>query len=220
MKSIVEKLKLSKFEKCVVLNKPEEHYLAELPAAETVFPKQPVDLLFVFVQTMKEFQEMVAKVSTTAVLKDQGLLYIAYPKKGNQKYNTFVHRDEIFPALKVSEADGYIEGTTLKFNRMVRLDETFTVVGIKNVPDKKRQTTASASVNDYVSFIPEVAVIVSVDPEIEAFFHQLTPGYQKDWARYIFSAKQAATQEKRKEEMLSILKQGYKSKALYQQGKK
>jgi hypothetical protein len=220
MKSIVEKLNLSKFEKRVVLNKPEAHYLADLPSAENVFPKQPVDLLFVFVQTMKEFQEIVAKVSATAVLKEQGLLYIAYPKKGNKKYGTFVHRDEIFPTLKVREEDGYVEGTTLKFNRMVSLDETFTVVGIKNMPKKQKKTTASASVKDYLSFLPEVEAIVSVDPVVQAFFHQLTPGYQKDWARYIFSAKQEATQEKRKAEMLTILKQGYKTKALYQQGKK
>ncbi|MFK4566762.1 YdeI/OmpD-associated family protein [Enterococcus sp. UD-01] len=220
MKSIVEKLKLSKFEKRVVLNKPEAHYLADLPSAETVFPKQAVDLLFVFVQTMKEFQEIVAKVSATAALKEQGMLYIAYPKKGNQKYETFVHRDEIFPTLKVREEDGYVEGTTLKFNRMVSLDEIFTVVGIKNMPKQQKKTTASASVKDYISFLPEVEAIVSADPEVQAFYHQLTPGYKKEWARYIFSAKQAATQEKRKAEMLTILKQGYKTKALYQQGKK
>ena len=54
-------------------------------------------------------------------------------------YPTFVHRDEIFPTLQVNEADGYIKGSTLKFNRMVSLDETFTVVGMKNVLKKPRR---------------------------------------------------------------------------------
>ena len=72
-------------------------------------------------------------------LVENGLLYVAYPKKGNKIYPTFVHRDEIFPTLQVNEADGYIKGSTLKFNRMVSLDETFTVVGMKNVLKKQRR---------------------------------------------------------------------------------
>ena len=48
-------------------------------------------------------------------------------------------------------------------------------------------------------------------------YAELTPGYQRDWARYIYSAKQAATQEKRRTEMLDILGKGHKTKNLYQQ---
>ncbi|EHY9201391.1 YdeI/OmpD-associated family protein, partial [Listeria innocua] len=43
---------------------------------------------------------------------------------------------------------------------------------------------------------------------------------QRVWARYIYSAKQPATQEKRRVEMVDILSQGYKTKDLYRQGKK
>ncbi len=52
------------------------------------------------------------------------------------------------------------------------------------------------------------------------FFKELTPGYQRDWARYIFSAKQQSTQEKRKAQMVDILSQGYKSVDLFRQKKK
>ncbi|MGT2861578.1 YdeI/OmpD-associated family protein [Streptococcus gallinaceus] len=48
------------------------------------------------------------------------------------------------------------------------------------------------------------------------FYDSLTSGYQKDWARYVFSAKQEATQTKRKAEMVDILNKGFKTRQLYQ----
>ncbi|MFC0404243.1 YdeI/OmpD-associated family protein [Enterococcus ureilyticus] len=36
------------------------------------------------------------------------------------------------------------------------------------------------------------------DEEANALFKKLTPDYNKEWARYIYRAKQVATQEKRK----------------------
>ncbi|WP_338010899.1 YdeI/OmpD-associated family protein [Paenibacillus alvei] len=47
------------------------------------------------------------------------------------------------------------------------------------------------------------------------FYNNLTPGYQKDWARYVYSAKKTETQQKRLIEMESILAKGYKSFDLY-----
>ncbi len=141
-------------------------------------------------------------------------------KKGNKMYPTFVHRDEIFPTLQVNEADGYIKGSTLKFNRMVSLDETFTVVGMKNVLKKPAKNQTSSAVGDYVQYLPEIEALVQTEPAAAATFAALTPGYQKEWARYVFSAKRAETRKKRQTEMLVILKEGYKTKALYQQRKK
>ena len=133
-------------------------------------------------------------------------------------YPTFVHRDEIFPTLQVNEADGYIKGSTLKFNRMVSLDETFTVVGMKNVLKKLAKNQTSSAVGDYVQYLPEIEALVQTEPAAAATFAALTPGYQKE-ARYVFK-KRAETRKKRQTEMLVILKEGYKTKALYQQRKK
>lgn len=52
-------------------------------------------------------------------------------------------------------------------------------------------------------------------PDLLAFYQSLTPGYRKDWARYVYSAKQEATRAKRREEMKIILGAGYKSRDLY-----
>jgi len=54
------------------------------------------------------------------LLINKGYLFYAYPKKGNKKYTTFVHRDEIFPAMQVGD-DGYVQGSDLKFSRMVSI---------------------------------------------------------------------------------------------------
>ena len=51
-------------------------------------------------------------------------------EKGNARYSTFIHRDEMFPALNVGE-DGYVGESDIKFARMVSMDEVFTVVGLK-----------------------------------------------------------------------------------------
>ena len=48
-----------------------------------------------------------------------------------------------------------------------------------------------------------------------AFYDGLTPGYQKDWARYIYSAKKEETQKVRLAEMRDLTRQGFKTKELY-----
>ena len=200
MKSIVEKLNLTKYQQLVILNRPQGEYLSEFASAAQQLPSEPVELIFAFVKTMAEFQEIVSMVI--------------------EGQPTFVHRDEIFPTLQVNEADGYIKGSTLKFNRMVSLDETFTVVGMKNVLKKLAKNQTSSAVGDYVQYLPEIEALVQTEPAAAATFAALTPGYQKEWARYVFSAKRAETRKKRQTEMLVILKEGYKTKALYQQRKK
>lgn len=220
-KTIIEKLNLTKYNHKVILNKPESHYFSDLTEVEEAFPTAPVDLIIAFVTTVEEFQKIVQQVIEEKILMDNGLLYVAYPKKGNSKYQTFVHRDEIFPALKIDKEDGYIKGTTFKFNRMVRLDEVFTIAGIKNTKKKAASTKKSSqSVNDYAHLIPQLKVMLSSNQKAKTFFCELTPGYQKDWARYIYSAKQEETQEKRRLETIDILAKGFKSRTLYQQFKR
>lgn len=43
------------------------------------------------------------KVLKDNSLVEQGYLFFVYPKKGNKKYEQFIHRDEIFPAIHVDE---------------------------------------------------------------------------------------------------------------------
>lgn len=217
VRSITEKLQLATYKKKMILNRPSAEYFSDLSFEETAWSDQKVDLILAFVKDIEEFKQLVGHVKEKNALNLEGLLYVAYPKKGNKKYDTYIHRDEIFPALRVNEDDGYIEGTSLKFNRMVSLDEVFTIVGIKNAVKKSTVKTRSQTVHDYTTLVPKIEEVVAENPKAAKVFSTLTPGYQRGWAQYIFSAKQVTTQEKRKAEMIRLLEQGFKSKELYRQ---
>jgi predicted secreted protein len=172
------------------------------------------------VETLDEMVKYTQQVIREQQLAGNGYLFFAYPKKGNKRYDSYVHRDDIFPAMGVDE-DGYIGSSDLKFARMVSMDDVFTVIGIKHEKKKKTKSpAASQSVADYEDRVKDVEELLAPYPKERQFYKELTPGYQKDWARFIFSAKQQQTREKRLEQMVDILAQGYKSMDLYRQNKK
>ena len=83
---------------------------------------------------------------------------------------------------------------------------------------KKKKTSNSASsqcVDDYIDNVKDIIKYLERNEKLLSFYNQLTPGYQKDWARYVYSAKRAETQQKRLLVMEIILREGYKSKDLY-----
>lgn len=218
-KTIVEKLNLHKYKKAAVLNHPEgETLLPGLERYDTAADGRGYDLVFAFVLDMGELQKLVSRVIDGEVLAEGGYLYAAYPKKGNKVYPTYIHRDELFAGLGASEEDGYIGTSSLKFARMVGLNDVFTVVGFKSEARKKGAAAASAAaskpsqrVGDYVAMIPEVEKDLQGVPEVLAVYQSLTPGYRKDWARYVYSAVQEETKAKRRAEMIEALRAGYKS---------
>ncbi|KRK90984.1 hypothetical protein FC99_GL002520 [Levilactobacillus koreensis JCM 16448] len=63
--------------------------------------------------------------------------------------------------------------------------------------------------------IPQVAELLSDDPTLLAFFNNLTVGYQREWARYVFGAKAEDTKQRHIADMHQILAAGYKSKRAY-----
>jgi uncharacterized protein YdeI (YjbR/CyaY-like superfamily) len=77
---------------------------------------------------------------------------------------------------------------------------------------------ASQCVDDYIALIPNIELDLMDPPVLLAFYQSLSEGYRKDWARYVYSAKQEVTKEKRREEMKMILGAGYKSRDLYRRG--
>lgn len=220
--SVAKRLGFEKFQKRAVLGKERAvaDDFAELDSYDTDVDAGKYDLIFSYVLTLEELKARVRDTITHDRLNPEGYLYIAYPKIGNKTYDTSVHRDAIFPSLGVDDGNGYVGDSTLKFARMVKLDDTFTLVGLKNAVKGKGKATKASSGNvaDYEKFIPDVKEYLDAEhPKTAKFYAELTPGYQRDWARYIYSAKQPATQEKRKTEMLDILGKGHKTKNLYQQ---
>ncbi|WP_042143274.1 YdeI/OmpD-associated family protein [Paucisalibacillus sp. EB02] len=216
--SIIDKLKLTKYNNIAVLNEPEDYttfngYPTELSADH--------DTIFIFVETLDEMvQQTKYIIENEKFLKEKGYLFFAYPKKGNRRYDTYIPRDDMFPVLKVDE-DGYVDGSDIKFARMVSMDDVFTVVGLRREKKKaKKSTPSSQCVADYEGQENEVEALLVEHPNELAFYQNLTPGYRRDWARYIFSAKQQKTRDKRSEQMVEVLSQGYKTMDLYRAKKK
>ncbi|MFS0863829.1 hypothetical protein AB3M96_14040 [Fredinandcohnia sp. 179-A 10B2 NHS] len=145
-KTIVEKLNLTKYKKVAVLDLPEgSDYLSGLPRYETKLePNQSYDLIFSFVLNMESLKSIVDKVKSQNFLIQNGYLLLAYPKKGNKKYTSYIHRDSLFEGLGADE-NGYIGESTIKFNRMVGLDDVFTIVGLKEDSKSKNATSSKAS---------------------------------------------------------------------------
>ncbi|AIK39859.1 bacteriocin-protection, YdeI/OmpD-Associated family protein [Bacillus pseudomycoides] len=215
--SVIDKLNLSKYSNMAVINQPNDYALFTEQAIKL---SKDHDAIFIFVETIDEMVKYTQLIINKQILLEKGYLFFAYPKKGNTRYETFVHRDEIFPAMNVGE-DGYVGNSDIKFARMVSMDDVFTVVGLKCEKKKVKKTSAASQcVSDYVENIKDVEVLLAKHPNELQFYQSLTPGYQKDWARHIFSAKQQQTREKRAQQMVEILSQGYKSIDLFRRKKK
>ncbi|MEK3934458.1 YdeI/OmpD-associated family protein [Sporosarcina sp. FSL W7-1349] len=216
-KTIVEKLNLTKYNQAAVLHAPENtDYFQGWDDYDTKLVNKSYDLIFAFVVDLDSLRTLVNEVIENQSLHPKGYLYIAYPKKGNTVYPTYIHRDELLSGMGADE-EGYVRSSTLKFSRMVGLDDVFTVVGLKEDSKgiNKPSTKPSQCVDDYIEFIPEIENDLQEVPDLLAFYQALTPGYRKDWARYVYSAKQEATKTKRRDEMKMILRAGYKSRDLY-----
>ncbi|SFD50820.1 Bacteriocin-protection, YdeI or OmpD-Associated [Bacillus sp. 491mf] len=216
--TIIDKLKLTKFQNMAVINQPSDYSI--FTEQKTTLSKEH-DAIFIFVETL---DEMVMHTQTILndeqLLLEKGYIFFAYPKKGNKRYETYIHRDEMFPAMNVGE-DGYVGNSDIKFARMVSVDDVFTVVGLKREKKKAKKTAASSQcVADYENNVKDVEALLADYPNELKFYQSLTPGYQKDWARHIFSAKQQQTRDKRQQQMVDILSQGYKTIDLFRRKKK
>jgi len=218
-KTVIEKLSLAKYPTKVILNIPEDIEDFREIDYDVKFTKDQYDLIFAFVFTIEEYEQHLKEVIDKNLLKENGYLYFAYPKKGNKKYDQYIERDVIYTDKYYNE-ERFIHGSRLKFARMVSFNDVFTAIGIKAQPEKKKKATttkASQCVDDYVERIDDLRKHFSDNEKILKIYNELTPGYQKDWARYVYSAKRQVTQEKRLGEMETVLAAGYKTMDLYRQ---
>lgn len=220
-KTIVDKLSLQKYENRLFLQVPEGVGEFEGLDYDTSIEKDKYDLLFLFMFSMDDFNKYVQIVNEQQLLSDNGYMYVAYPKKGNKVYPEYIERDIFYAALHLDE-EKYLPNSTLKFSRMVSLNEVFTVVGFKSAPKKTKKKTSAKSqcVDDYIVHIEDIKNFLKNNEQVLAKYNDLTYGYQKDWARYVYSAKRAETQEKRLHEMVAIIDEGHKSMDLYRRNKK
>lgn len=221
-KSVVEKLTFTKYPKKLILQKPEEMNDFNEIDFDSSIQNDKYDLIFIFIFNLEEFTKQLQTVIEKQLLEDNGYLYFAYPKKNNPQYKEYIDRDSFIKALPVDD-EGYVRESSLKFSRMISLNEVFTVVGLKSVAKKANSTSSSKNsqcVDDYIGHVEDIKQYLNKNEGLLTSYNQLTFGYQKDWARYVYSAKRKETQEKRLLEMETVLSEGYKSMELYKKNKK
>lgn len=215
-RTIVEKLNLQKYRSIAILDKPVSVTdLTGMPEADQELKAKQYDLIFAFVLNLESLQRLLQQVIDGGHLAKGGYFYAAYPKKGNKLYSTFIHRDSLLSGVGADE-DGYVKGSDVKFARMVGYNDVFTVVGFKAEPRKQAASAKpSQCVDDYIVMIPSIEADLVDEPQLLAFYASLTPGYRKDWARFVYSAVLEETREKRREEMKAVMREGFKSMDLY-----
>ncbi|MFF2753232.1 YdeI/OmpD-associated family protein [Psychrobacillus sp. NPDC058041] len=214
-KTVIEKLNMEKYLKKLILHKPEDICDFDELEFDITIKKDKYDLVFIFVFNLEDYANTLKNVIEKKLIEKNGYLYIAYPKKNNPTYAEYIERDSML-AYIVSDEEGYVLQSDLKFSRMVSMNETFTVVGLKSTPKKlKKSASTSQCVDDYIENVEDIIKYLERNEKLLNLYNQLTPGYQKDWARYVYSAKRKETQEKRLFEMEIVLGEGYKTKDLY-----
>jgi hypothetical protein len=221
-KPVTEKLNFSKYPEKLILNIPEDIDDFHSVEYDASIKKDRYDLVFVFIFSLEDFSTQLKEIAEKQLVKDNGYLYFAYPKKNNPKYDEYIDRDSIYNEKHYNE-EGYVHGSNLKFSRMISLNDVFTVVGMKAAPKKAKKaasTKSSQCVDDYIDNIEDIKKYLSNNDAVLAIYSGLTPGYQKDWARYVYSAKRKETQEKRLIDMETVLAEGYKSMDLYRRKNK
>lgn len=215
--SVIAKLNINKYPSKLILNKPEEITDFHELDFDNAISKEKYDFIFIFIFDLEEFSRYLQLVIENQAINDGGYLYFAYPKKNNPRYKEYIDRDSFFQQIPVDE-EGYVQNSHLKFSRMVSLDDVFTIVGLKSqakIMKKTAGTKSSQCVDDYIEHIPDIKSYLDNHKDVLAIYNQLTFGYQKDWARYVYSAKRRETQEKRLDEMKDGLARGYKSIDLF-----
>lgn len=201
--SVRKKLRLDKYSSCSVFNRRHESCLDALPQASQI---EGVSLLIAFAYTLEEMRELLDRGYSTS---DIQALYFVYPKKGNKLGIPHIGRDDIFPALGVNIDTGVAEGTNLRFNMMVSLDDNFTIIGVRREELSGKVKTERRCSNDFAQEVPRVEAMLSADER--ANFSRLAPGYQREWTAHILSAKGDATRAKRLEQLCQALRLGYKT---------
>jgi hypothetical protein len=213
---IIKKFNIEKFNTKVILDKPNDIADFDGITYDTAIGNGKYNLIFAFIFSLDEFTNLLKNTIDKDLLNPNGMLYFAYPKKGNKQYSKYIGRDDFFDVIDMNN-EGYVYNSPVKFNKMAAFSEVFTVIGLKYDEKRKKSSAPSQCVADYIDRIPDVRKYFERDKEILALFDQLTPGYQRGWSRYVYSTKNEATTEKRFTEMETILRQGYKSIDLYRQ---
>ena len=210
---VARKVRLEKYEKVAVIGAPDEYKDTLGDDVSFSLNDKPFDLCLAFVFSLDEMTRLTHDAEKENLILPGSVLLFAYPKANNKIYPA-IKRDDIFPAFGIDpDGDGNVADTSFFFNLMVKLDAVFTIIGLKNKAGETptAQNRPSQISADYAEKIPALRVWLSDTPSLLSFFDALTPGYQRNWARFVYSAVKEETKNSRFEKMKRLLSEGKKT---------
>ncbi len=216
--TIIKKLSIENYTRKVILNKPENIREFDEISFDKIIGKGKYDLVFAFIFSLEEFVFLLKIIIQNDILNLNGMLYYAYPKKGNRQYEKSIEREDFFDVIDI-DSDGYVYDSFMKFYKIVSFNDVFTAIGLKHTEKNNKAVVSTQSIANYIERVSDVREYFKTNEDILEIFDILTPGYQCGWARYVYNTKNPRTTEKRFSEMRNVLKQGFKSIDLYRQNK-
>lgn len=163
-----------------------------------------------FINTTDDLTQVVNSYNKSNPLA-KTILNVIYFKKANKLGNAGINRDEMMELGK---------GFGLEACRLINVNENYSCMGFRPIEEFKQITKNKPSqcVDDYLDKIPELINVLNDEAKIK--FAQLTLGYQKGWARYVFGVVQEKTRQKRLATANIAISQGFKAIDMYQSANK
>lgn len=204
---LCKKLRLDKFKDIAYIGKSkEESPFNSMEYAENL--RESTDLAIFYVYSLEEMKKAIDFMNEQS-FEEGGIIYLCYPKMKNTLEHDGISRDDIFPYLDVDDETGFIKDSNFKFNKMVAVDENYTLVAVKK-DEKRRHAKSSAPsgrVADYIQYIPAIESHLQDTTDLLEKFNALTDGKKREWARHIYSARTEPTRVKRYRELEKKLKE-------------
>ncbi|WP_461214943.1 YdeI/OmpD-associated family protein [Lacticaseibacillus sp. GG6-2] len=156
-------------------------------------PTATVDLRVMIAKDLKALAAQIKTLASDRLLAKTGHAYLLYPNRFS--------KSAVLKTLSPDKTTGQIDHTGLKYLRTVAFDDAKNLVDI-----------CWLAQDDYAQRIPELkARLHHTAPQHDAHFAQLSADQQRDWARYIYSAKRPVTQNSHFEQLIIVLASGLKT---------
>jgi hypothetical protein len=216
---IVKKLAMAKYARKAIIACPDDvEAFAGLDYDDRLGTGR-YDMVLHFVFTLDAFVDRLNDINAHDRLNPVAWSSLPTPRRATSVMRSTLRPRRLLHLIDMDN-DGYVRQSVVKFNKMVAFDDTFTIIGLKHDDRRRRNTQPSQCVGTYVDRIPEIQARLAATPDVLSLFDALTPGYQRGWARYVYAVRTEATMARHLEEMVTILRAGYKSIDLYRQAKK
>ncbi len=205
--TLTRSIKVDQAKSIVVLNQPDKAHDLDGVIYTTKLTKNH-DRIISFVFNYEDLVKIILEVDKKDYLEEKGMLVVAYPKKTNKVFDTYLERDICMEKMTIT-GQNYVLETKLKFNGLLAYNDEFSAWTFLKRTPKNNENLGTPKEREWIG-VEELLKIIDNNIILEKF-NQLSLGYQRQWTNYVMSAKTAPTREKRLLEMYDLIMSGVKS---------